>query len=322
MSSSDGLSALRAFTVVVADSGDYEEFKHLNARDATTNPSLIYQAAQKPQYRHLLSKAIEQAKTAPANKRVQCAMDNLNVAYGVEILKLVPGRVSTEVDARLSFDVQATIEKARELIALYEKAGVGKERVLVKIATTWEGVQAAKVLEKEGIHCNMTLLFSLVQAVACAEAGATLISPFAGRITDFFKQQTGKDFAPAQDPGVLSVKEIFNYYKTYGYKTEVMAASFRSKEQVLELAGCDLLTVSPKLLDEIAKLPGSAVTKKLSAELAKAQCPKMELDEKKFRWLLNENEMATIKLAEGIRRFGADIAKLEENIRSLLAGSQ
>ncbi|KAH3760526.1 transaldolase B [Pelomyxa schiedti] len=317
----NGLDALKHLTVVVADSGDYEEFKDLGTRDATTNPSLIYLAAQKPKYKFLLDKIVTEAKALTAatiDQKVTYAMDHLNVAYGVEILKLVPGRVSTEVDARLSFDVAGTIAKAREIIGIYERAGIPKDRILVKLACTWEGCQAAKVLEAEGIHCNMTLIFSLTQAIACAEVGATLISPFVGRITDYFKQRDHKDFLPAADPGVISVSEIFGYYKAYGYRTEVMGASFRSKEQVLQLAGCDLLTVAPKLLEEIKLLPADAVSPKLIVSSATAPCPKVSLDEKAFRWAMNENEMATIKLADGIRRFGVDIMKLEADIKHLL----
>jgi len=251
------------------------------------------------------------------DEKTSIAMDTLAVNFGLEILKIVPGRVSTEVDARLSFDTEANIKKARELIALYKEAGIGPERVLIKIASTWEGIQAAKELEKEGIHCNFTLLFSLTQAIACAEAGVTLISPFVGRITDFYKQRDGKTFAPHEDPGVISVKNIFNYYKYHGYKTVVMGASFRSKEQVLELAGCDLLTVSPQLLGEIAQ-SDTEVVQKLDSQKT-TQVPKQTLDEKNFRWLLNEDEMATVKTAEGIRKFAVDLKKLEEEIKKKVA---
>jgi len=238
------------------------------------------------------------------------------VNFGLEILKIVPGRVSTEIDARFSFDTEANIRKAREIIQLYKDAGIDKERILIKIASTWEGIQAAKVLEKEGIHCNLTLLFSLVQAAACAESGVTLISPFAGRITDFFKAKEGKNFAPSEDPGILSVRSIYNYYKHFGYKTVVMGASFRTKEQVLELSGCDLLTVSPALLEEIQNSK-IEVVKKLDAGKATA-VPKVDTSEKSFRWLLNEDEMAETKLSDGIRKFAADLKKLEIEIKKKL----
>lgn len=248
-------------------------------------------------------------------EKTNLAMDKLAVNFGAEILKIVPGRVSTEVDARLSFDTEANIKKARELIALYKEVGVEKERILIKIASTWEGIQAAKQLEKEGIHCNLTLLFSLVQAVACAEAGVTLISPFAGRITDFFKKRDNKSSYPApEDPGVISVKNIYNYYKQHGHKTVVMGASFRSKEQVIELAGCDFLTVSPNILEELAQSDVDVV-QKLDANKP-TPVDKIDVNEKSFRWLLNEDEMATEKLGEGIRKFAADLKKLENEIRS------
>jgi len=248
------LDQLKKYTTVVSDTGDFESIKKYKPQDATTNPSLIYSACQLSQYKHLVDDAISYGKSKgkDKNEKVSLAMDKLAVNFGVEILKIVPGRVSTEVDARLSFDTESNIKKAREIIGLYKDAGIDKERILIKIASTWEGIQAAKELEKEGIHCNMTLLFSLIQAVSCAEAKATLISPFAGRITDFYKQKEGKSsYPPNEDPGVLSVRSIFNYYKHYGYKTVVMGASFRTKEQVMELAGCDLLTVSPQLLEEL-----------------------------------------------------------------------
>jgi len=257
-------------------------------------------------------------KGGSQDEQANHAMDKLSVNFGLEILKIIPGRVSTEIDARLSFDTHATIDKAREIIALYKHNGIDKERILVKVASTWEGIEAAKALEKEGIHCNLTLLFSLVQAQACAEAQVTLISPFAGRITDFFKEKEKKDgFPPQQDPGVLSVQRIFNYYKKYGYKTVVMGASFRTKEQVLELAGCDLLTVSPQILDQILQMDVD-VPLKLDAHNPVTNDHKVVLDEKTFRWLLNEDEMATVKTAEGIRRFAADLVKLENEIRKKL----
>jgi len=309
------LDQLKKYTTVVSDTGDFESIKKYKPQDATTNPSLIYSACQLSQYKHLVDDAISYGKSKgkDKNEKVSLAMDKLAVNFGVEILKIVPGRVSTEVDARLSFDTESNIKKAREIIGLYKDAGIDKERILIKIASTWEGIQAAKELEKEGIHCNMTLLFSLVQAVACAEAKATLISPFAGRITDFYKQKEGKSsYPPNEDPGVLSVRSIYNYYKQYGYKTVVMGASFRTKEQVIELAGCDLLTVSPQLLEELQNSTAE-VPRKLDPQKT-TEVPKIENTEKNFRWLLNEDEMADFKLAEGIRRFAADLKKLEAEI--------
>jgi len=313
---SSALDQFKKFTTVVADTGDFEAIKKYQPQDSTTNPSLVYSASQLPQYKHLVEEAIEYGKKhgKDTNEKTLIALDKLAVNFGVEILKIVPGRVSTEVDARLSFDTEANIKKARELIALYKEAGIEKERILIKIASTWEGIQAAKQLEKEGIHCNLTLLFTLAQAVACAEAGITLISPFAGRITDFYKKRDNKDhYAPEEDPGVVSVKNIYNYYKYHGHKTVVMGASFRTKEQVIELAGCDLLTVSPSILEELTK-SNTEVVQKLDAKKATA-VPKLDVDEKHFRWLLNEDEMATEKLGEGIRRFAADLRKLEAEIR-------
>jgi transaldolase len=313
---SSALDQFKKFTTVVADTGDFEAINKYQPQDSTTNPSLVYAASQLPQYRHLVDDAIEYGKKhgKDTNEKTLIALDKLAVNFGVEILKIVPGRVSTEVDARLSFDTEANIKKAHELIALYKEAGIAKERILIKIASTWEGIQAAKQLEKEGIHCNLTLLFNLAQAIACAEAGVTLISPFAGRITDFYKKRDNKDhYAPAEDPGVISVKSIYNYYKYHGYKTVVMGASFRTKEQVIELAGCDLLTVSPTILEDLAK-SNVEVVQKLDASKVIA-VPKLDVNEKNFRWLLNEDEMATEKLAEGIRRFAADLRKLEAEIR-------
>jgi len=311
----NSLDHLKKFTTIVADTGDFDSMRKVLPQDSTTNPSLIFAASQLPQYQSLVEDAVRYGKTHghTEDEKTLIAMDKLAVNFGVEILKIVPGRVSTEVDARLSFDTNANIKKARELIALYKEAGIHSDRILIKIASTWEGIQAAKELEKEGIHCNLTLLFSLAQAIACAEAGVTLISPFVGRITDFYKQRDNKTFAAHEDPGVLSVKAIFNYYKHHGYKTVVMGASFRSKEQVLELAGCDLLTVSPQILGEIAQT-NAEVVQKLDAHHTTA-VPKQVIDEKTFRWLLNEDEMATMKTAEGIRKFAADLKKLEEDIR-------
>lgn len=312
------LGQLKQFTTVVADTGDFESMKAYRPQDATTNPSLILQAAQKPEYRHLLEKAAADSKSSalagPA--LVDAAMDRLLVLFGREILSIVPGRVSTEVDARLSFDADATIAKARQIIGLYENAGTPRERVLIKIASTWEGIRAAEVLEKEGIHCNLTLMFSLVQAVACAEAGVKLVSPFVGRILDWYKKSTGKDYAPAEDPGVLSVRAIYSYYKHFAHPTEVMGASFRNTGQITELAGCDLLTIAPDLLAQL-----DAATGTLERKLDPAQATPVErvpCDEKSFRWLLNEDAMATEKTAEGIRKFAADIVKLESNVAALL----
>lgn len=313
------LDQLKQFTTVVADTGDFNLIQKYKPQDTTTNPSLLYSASQQPQYQHLVEDAIKYGKSKgkDAQEQLSYAMDKLAVNFGVEILKIVPGRVSTEIDARLSFDTEGNIKKAREIIALYKEAGIDKERILIKIASTWEGIQAAKELEKEGIHCNLTLLFSLVQAAACAEVGVTLISPFAGRITDFYKQRDKvSSYPPESDPGVLSVKNIYNYYKKHGYKTVVMGASFRTKEQIIELAGCDFLTVAPQLLEELAS-SSIQVTRKLSSENV-TDVPKINTDEKSFRWLLNEDEMAEFKLAEGIRKFAADLVKLENELKKKL----
>lgn len=310
------LEQLKQFTVVVADTGDFESLKQYAPRDATTNPSLILKAAQMPGYQFVLDKVIADSKklSLSGEAKTRQVMDELLVAFGMEILKIIPGRVSTETDANLSFDTQALVAKAKKFIDLYQKQGIGRERVLVKIASTWEGIRAAEILEREGIHCNLTLLFSFPQAVACAEAGVRLISPFVGRIMDWYKKSTGKEFAPAEDPGVVSVKEIYAYYKTFGYKTEVMGASFRNTGEILELAGCDLLTISPPLLGEL-KSTEKPVERKLSPEKARdAKVQKISLDEKKFRWMFNENAMATEKTAEGIRLFNADAIKLEKFI--------
>jgi len=311
------------FTVVVSDTGDINSIKQFTPTDATTNPSLILTASQMQEYSHLLDKAVEYAKSKFPDKKdfdvaVKLALDKAAVNFGTEILTIVPGRVSTEVDARLSFDIEGSIKKGRELIQLYKEQNISKERILIKLATTWEGVQAAHVLESEGIHCNMTLLFSMAQAIASAEAGATLISPFVGRILDWFKKSTGKEYPAVEDPGVLSVTQIYNYYKQFGYKTIVMGASFRSKEEVLELAGCDYLTISPALLAKL-KESHDEVKQKLSA--AKPHDPnvhKIHLDEKTFRFSLNEDAMATEKLSEGIRTFVKDVVKLEEVVRDKL----
>jgi transaldolase len=305
------LEQLKQFTTVVADTGDFQSIKVYAPQDATTNPSLILKAVQKPEYRPLLEKAVAESNSASIDEIV----DRLLIAFGVEILKFVPGRVSTEIDAALSFDTEATVAKGRELIALYEAAGVDRARVLIKIASTWEGIRAAEILERDGIHCNLTLLFSLVQAVACAEAGVKLISPFVGRIYDWYKKSTGTDYQGADDPGVQSVKRIYQYYRQYGFNTEVMGASFRNTSQILELAGCDLLTISPDLLQKLADTEGT-VERKLTAE-AGSQIDKIAVDEKSFRFLLNEDAMATEKLAEGIRAFCADSAKLKKMIEEM-----
>ena len=310
MASESALDQLKRMTVVVADTGDFASMRAYAPRDATTNPSLILKAVQMPEYRALLNRAIKDHRP----DGVSVVIDNLLVLFGCEILKIVPGRVSTEVDARLSFDTEGTIAKAREIISIYSSAGIPKERILIKVASTWEGIRAAEALQREGINCNLTLLFSLVQAVACAEAGARLISPFVGRILDWHKAKTGKDFPGPEDPGVKSVTEIYSYYKKFGHKTEVMGASFRNIGEILELAGCDLLTISPQLLGEL-KQSTAAVTRQLSPEAAaSSSIEKITINEKFFRFHLNEDAMATEKTAEGIRAFSADIVKLEQLI--------
>jgi len=305
----------------VADSGDFASFKELKPQDATTNPSLLYAAASLPQYENLVKEALEYAKTKgkTTTEQVSLALDKLAVTFGKEILHIIPGRVSTELDARLSYDTQACIDKAHALFKMYEEIGVDpRKRVLFKIASTWEGIKAAEALEKEGIHCNLTLLFSFPQAVACAEAGITLISPFVGRILDFWKKEKGKDFKPHEDPGVVSVTQIYNYYKMFDYKTIVMGASFRSKEEILELAGCDFLTIAPKLLQELAHCTDKVVPK-LDATKAKSNdLKKVHFDEKGFRWALGADPCATAKLAEGIVKFAEDTEKLEALIRTKL----
>lgn len=315
------LEQLKTYTQVVADTGDFASIEVYKPVDATTNPSLIYAASQEEKYKYLIDDAIKFAKESSSNRDEQLskAMDKLVVNFGLEILKIVPGRASTEVDARLSFDTEATVDKARELIALYEQNGVSRERVLIKIASTWEGIKAAEILEKEGIRCNLTLLFSHVQAVACAEAGVRLISPFVGRILDWYKKDRGVDNIPAnEDPGVLSVKSIYNYYKKFGYKTQVMGASFRNIGEICELAGCDLLTIAPKLLSELENT-NEKLTKKLDAdEAAQMDIEKITVDEKTFRWIMNEDAMATEKLAEGIRNFTKDLIKLEDQVKQML----
>ena len=307
------LEQLKQFTTVVADTGDFQSIKAYAPRDATTNPSLILKAVQKAEYQPLL----EQTVRAHPGASTDDLVDHLLVSFGGQILKLIPGRVSTEVDASLSFDTEATVAKGRRLIALYEQAGIGRERVLIKIAATWEGVRAAEILERDGIRCNMTLLFSLCQAIACAEAGAQLISPFVGRIYDWFKQKTGVEPVGADDPGVQSVKRIHNYYRKFGYRTEVMGASFRNTSQIIELAGCDLLTISPDLLQQLADSEAPVGRKLGAASALDTQLPQIALDEKAFRFMLNDDAMATEKLAEGIRAFCADTGKLKQMIEAL-----
>jgi len=317
------LDQIKQYTTIVADSGDFESIAQYKPQDATTNPSLILAASQKEAYAKLIDEALQfgKAKGGSLNEQTEWALDKLLVNFGTEILKIVPGRVSTEVDARLSFDKDGTIEKALRLIALYKDAGVDKERILIKIASTWEGIQAAHVLEtKHSIHCNLTLLFGFPQAVACAEAGITLISPFVGRILDWYKASTGKTYAATEDPGVLSVAKIYKYYKAHNYKTIVMGASFRNTGEIEELAGCDFLTISPNLLAELHK-DNKKIERKLSPELAKHEnIEKVSYftNEKKFRWDLNEDAMATEKLSEGIRKFAADAVKLENTFRERL----
>jgi len=307
------LEQLRQYTTVVADTGDFQSIRSYTPQDSTTNPSLIVRAVQKDTYRSLLEKAVRDNR----EKTTEEIIDRLLVAFGCEILDIVPGRVSTETDARLSFDTAGSIRKGRDLIALYEATGISRERVLIKIASTWEGIEAAKVLEKEGIRCNMTLLFSLSQAVACAEAGVQLISPFVGRIYDWHKKSTGNEYAGADDPGVQSVKRIYNYYRKFGYKTEVMGASFRNTSQITELAGCDLLTISPDLLQKLSESDAPLI-RRLDPNMAKADpVEKITVDEKTFRFMLNEDAMGTEKLSEGIRLFCADTVKLEQMIAAL-----
>ena len=307
------LEQLKQFTTVVADTGDFQSIQAYTPRDATTNPSLILKAVQKDEYKPLLEKAVRDN----LDRSIPDTIDHLLVAFGKQILRIIPGRVSTEIDARLSFDVEGSVAKGRDLIKLYEAAGIERERVLIKMAATWEGIRAAAILEKEGIRCNMTLLFSLAQAIACAEAGAQLISPFVGRIYDWYKKSTGIDYMGAEDPGVQSVRRIYNYYRKFGYKTEVMGASFRNTSQILELAGCDLLTISPDLLQKLAD-SDAPVERKLSAEAAPStNIVQMSLNEEAFRFMMNEDAMATEKLAEGIRAFCVDSGKLKQMVAAL-----
>jgi transaldolase len=311
------LDSLKRHTTVVADTGDFETIAEYKPQDATTNPSLLYHAAQKPPYQHLVDDALEYAIHFPGDRaaRTEAFMDRLLVNFGCEILKIVPGRVSTEVNAGLSFNTDGTLAKARKLIGLYDGAEIGRERVLIKIASTWEGIRAAEQLEREGVHCNLTLLFSFAQAVACAEAGVTLISPFVGRIYDWYKKERGSDIPADEDPGVASVTRIYNYFKKFGYKTQIMGASFRKVDQIVRLAGSDLLTISPDLLAQLEKTEGE-VPRRLSVESARASPEtKLHLDEKTFRWMHNEDAMAVEKLSEGIRKFYADTRKLEQYVR-------
>ncbi|MDQ6913405.1 MAG: transaldolase [Verrucomicrobiota bacterium] len=314
------LEQLKKLTKVVADTGDFESIRDFKPQDATTNPSLIYAATQKEKYFHLLDEVLVDRKNSGLSgaAQIEDTIEHLLVKFGSEMLKIVPGRVSTETDARYSFDTEGSIAKARQLIKLYEELKVPRERVLIKIASTWEGINAAEQLQKEGIRCNLTLLFSLPQAVRCAEAKVQLISPFVGRIYDWFKKEMKRDYQGAEDPGVQSVQQVYTYYKKFGYETEVMGASFRNSGQILELAGCDALTISPELMEELSKST-EPVERKLAPEKAKsAQIEKLELDEKKFRYLLNEDAMATDKTAEGIRKFAADIVKLEKFVAGKL----
>jgi transaldolase len=318
------LEQLRKVTKVVADTGDIEAMEKFRPQDATTNPSLITAAAQMPQYQPIVDGVLTDARKelgAEAREElvVHLAFERLAVAFGKKILEIVPGRVSTEVDARLSYDTQATIQQAHSIIAQYDAAGIGRERILIKIAATWEGIQAAKVLEQEGIHCNLTLLFGLHQAIACAEAGVTLISPFVGRILDWYKKDTGKDYQGAEDPGVRSVTRIYNYYKKFGFKTEVMGASFRNTGEIIELAGSDLLTISPNLLAELAEAKGTLELKLDAAKAAEMHIERIVMDKDVFEFMHDGDRMATDKLKEGIEGFTSALVKLEALLSVRLA---
>lgn len=318
------LESLKQYTVVVADTGDIDAIAQYAPRDATTNPSLLLKAAQQPAYRHLVDDALQYAEGAGSDpgRRTEAFMDRLFVNFGAEILKIIPGRVSTEVNTRLSFDTEASIAKARDLIRLYDEAGVPRDRVLIKVASTWEGIRAAEWLEREGIHCNLTLLFSFAQAVACAEAGVTLISPFVGRIYDWYVNERGvKDIPIEEDPGVASVTRIYEYFKKFDYRTEVMGASFRKVEQIIELAGCDLVTISPDLLAQLERREGTLLRKLDGATAKTRNLERIHLDEKTFRWMHNEDAMATEKLSEGIRKFYADGKKLETYAETLVTAA-
>ncbi len=316
----DQLHQLKEFSTIVADTGDIEAVRQYVPTDATTNPSLLLASASKPEYRHLIEKAIDDNRNHPGTKEAQleAILDQAFVNFGLEILKIIPGRVSTEVDARLSFDTEGSIAKARTLISLYERAKVPRERILIKLASTWEGIRAAEVLEMEGIHCNMTLIFSLVQAVASAEVKATLVSPFVGRIYDWYKKAHNREYMAAEDPGVKSVQSIYTYFKKFGYRTQVMGASFRNKGQILELAGADLLTIAPKFLAELSQSSDPVEQKLTPARAKESPLERLELNESTFRYLLNEDPMATEKLAEGIRIFAEDANKLRAYITTLL----
>jgi len=314
------LQQLRQYTTVVSDTGDFASIRQYSPQDATTNPSLIYKAVEMPEYRPILDSVIKEHRglNLPKDQKIKLIVDQLLVTFGTKILEIVPGRVSTEVDARLSYDTEASIEKARAIIGLYQQRGIAKERILIKLASTWEGIKAAEALTKEGIRCNMTLLFSLAQAIACAEARVQLISPFVGRIYDWYKAKEKKEYVGAEDPGVQSVRKIYAYYKKLGFKTEVMGASFRTVNQIVQLAGCDLLTISPALLAELSKSE-APVPRQLSPEWAAQQdVARVEMNEKVFRWMFNEDAMAVEKTAEGIRLFAADINKLEAQIAAAL----
>lgn len=316
----NNLESLKSVTTVVADTGDIDSIKKYTPTDATTNPSLILAAAQMPQYEHLINDAIEYGKSFSQDEKLERILDKLSVNFGAEILKIVPRYVSTEVDARFSFDTEASIRKAHDLIKLYEDNGISKDRILIKLASTWEGIKAAEQLEKEGIRCNLTLLFGFGQAMACADAGVYLISPFVGRILDWYKKSEGKDsYESEQDPGVKSVRRIYSYYKKYNFKTLVMGASFRNSGEIKALTGCDLLTISPQFLEELKTTEGELPVI-LNKEYADANCKdeKFQIDEKSFRWMLNEDQMATEKLSEGIRNFTKDTIKLENYIKERL----
>lgn len=315
------LEQLKQYTQVVADTGDFESIAQFKPIDATTNPSLIYAASQKKEYAHLVDAAVDYGRKHGNNleTRLSESLDMLAVKFGIEILKIVPRRVSTEVDARLSFDIEGSLAKARKLIGIYEGNGISRDKILVKLASTWEGIRAAEQLEKEGIHCNLTLLFSKAQAIACAEAKVQLISPFVGRIYDWHKKDRGVDSIPAkEDPGVLSVNYIYNYYKKFDYKTEVMGASFRNIGEIIELAGCDLLTISPNLLSELEKTQGDLLRKLDPKNSKKSDIQQIHLDEKAYRWMHNEDAMAVEKLSDGIRKFTEDLIKLEKFIATKL----
>jgi len=314
------LDQLKKLTKVVADTGDFQSMDEYKPQDATTNPSLILAASNDAKYKYLIDQAVSDTKGSglSGDALVEATIDRVLILFGNEILKIVPGRVSTETDARLSFDCDGTVEKARELIRIYEETGTDRSRILIKIASTWEGIKAAEILQKENINCNLTLMFSLAQAIACAQANIKLVSPFVGRIYDWYKAKNNTDYTGADDPGVQSVTEIYHYYKKFGHDTEVMGASFRNTSQIIELAGCDLLTISPKLLEQLQN-DESAIEQKLDAAASKGMdIAKIDCDEKTFRWMMNEDPMATEKTAEGIRKFSIDIVKLEDLIKSAL----